>query len=209
MFSFLLAGNRHEAKPDLLQNQFIEKTIASLTEFSTVILLSNDRNWEIFQRSHENVIFQYVPDDTSGALITAAYGLSKIDSGQPFLVVPSNSALSEDLIQDFSFFMESKDVQVGAVVFQSVNPLYSYARLGQSNQVIEIIEKKVDGSCAMAGVYYFNSKASFEKCLHWTLINNINVNELFYISPALNYFLANAIDIELFEVSSEDYTRLD
>jgi hypothetical protein len=209
MFSFLLAGDRSEVSEKRRDAVPIEKIIAELSSFSTVVLLSNDKKLEQLEGSYKNLVFRLVPNHTPGALITAAYGLSEIGHDEPFLIVPSNSILSDNLIESFSISMTSKAVGVGTIVFQGVNPLYSYARLGRMNNVIEFLEKEVDGSCALAGVHYFKDKISFENCLRWTLVNNVRVKGNFFISSALNYFLANAIELELFEISAEDYTRFD
>jgi hypothetical protein len=209
MFSFLLAGDRSEFSDKRNYALPIEKIINDLSSFSTVVLLSNDKKLEQLERSCKKLIFQLVPNETPGALITAAYGLSKVGHDQPFLIVPSNSILSDNLIESFSSSMTSKAAEVGTIVFQGVNPLYSYARLGKMNNVIEFIEKEVDGSCALAGVHYFKDKILFENCLRWALVNNVRVKGNFFISSALNYFLANAIELELFSVSAGDYTRFD
>ena len=208
MYSFLLAGNRNEFSVAQIDVNAIAGIIDQLKLFSIVVLISNDRSLEKLKQSYPDLIFQFVPDDTSGALVTAAFGLSRVELNQPFLVVPTNSRLADNLIENFSISMASKKVTVGAIVFQGKDPVYSYARLGKINNVIEIVEKQVEGGCALAGVYYFSDKVSFEKCLRWALLNNVRTNGRFYISPGLNYFLANAVEVELFEVSEDDYLRI-
>jgi len=39
------------------------------------------------------------------------------------------------------------------------------------------------------------------------MVSNIQNEGKFFISPALNYFLANSIEISLFSISQEDYLR--
>lgn len=209
MISFLLAGNRSNSTVGQIDISSVAQIIDRLEKFSTVVLLSNDKNLEKLKHSKPNLIFQLVPDNTSGALITAAFGLSQVKLNEPFLIVPTNSGFAENLIEDFSESMVTKVVTVGAIVFEGENSVYSYARLGKMNNVIEIVEKRVEGGCALAGVYYFSDKISFEKCLRWALLNNVKTDGRFYISPALNYFLADSVEVELYEISAEGYSRLE
>jgi hypothetical protein len=103
--------------------------------------------------------------------------------------------------------MLGKHAAVGAIVFDGVDPLYSYARIGKSGEIIEVVEKEVSGSCALAGIYYFSNKDLLSYCLEWAMVNNIQNQGNFFISPALNYFLGKSIEISLFEIPNQDYLR--
>jgi hypothetical protein len=97
----------------------------------------------------------------------------------------------------------------GAIVFESIEPCFSYVRRNSTGQVVEVLEKQVSGNCALAGVYYFRNKTVFSECVQWALVNNVNTGGNYYISPALNYFVAAAIDVGLYEIPSNEYLRFD
>lgn len=207
MKSVILAGNRKSEHTDIDLLIRLRFQIEKLASFSQVLILSNLFCEENFQGSSSKVQIVRTPDHTSGALATAGFGLPHISSDEPFLVIPSNAEIGENYIQKFVASMDARQASVGAIVFDGTDPLYSYARMGKSGEIIEIVEKSVSGSCALAGVYYFSNKDHFANCLEWAMVNNIQNQGSFYISPALNYFLAKSIEISFFEIPKDEYLR--
>jgi hypothetical protein len=205
MYSLLLAGNKKQPDVDEKFLSYLRARVESLSSFSEVIILSNTSIK--IQIENKIVKIKEIPSSTSGALATAAYGLSFLPEDEPFIIVPSNAEVLRGNIEVFQREMLERSPVVGAIVFNGNDPLFSYARLGKSGEIIEIVEKKVSGSCALAGVYYFANKVEFSKCLEWAMVNNIQNNGSFFISPALNYFLAKSLQITLFEIPAEDYLR--
>ena len=208
MYSLLLAGNRGMRDDSQFRLAELAGIIETVLNFSTVILISNDESLVELVTTRNQLIFQKVPSQTAGALATAAFGLNRLTDSEPFLIIPSNARILNDGIMKFQSSMGLISPTVGAMIFQETNPLYSYARLDKFGVTIEITEKQVFGDCALAGVYYFNNKRTFIKCVEWAMVNNVQTDGRFFISPALNYFLANSIEISLFEISSRDYARL-
>lgn len=207
MKSLILAGNqktKHVVGDSLIR---LSIQVDKLSTFSQVLILSNLLEEEIFPSSLTKVQIVKTPDLTCGALATAGFGLPHISENEPFLVIPSNAEVGGNYIQSFANSMVSQQASVGAIVFDGTDPLYSYARIGMSGEIIEIVEKSVSGSCALAGVYYFSNKDHFSNCLEWAMVNNIQNQGSFFISPALNYFLAKSIEISFFEIPKAEYLR--
>jgi hypothetical protein len=207
MKSIILAGNKKSSEIDSGFLKRLEIQIVKLAKFSQVLILSNALDETNFHSLPFEVQIKKTPDKTSGALATAGFGLAFLSEDEPFLITPSNAEMSGNLEEAFLESMLEKQSVVGAIVFNGTDPLYSYAMLGKNGELIEIIEKSVYGSCALAGFYYFSSKKIFSECLEWAMVNNIQTKGNFFISPALNYFLAKSIEISLFEISNEDYLR--
>jgi hypothetical protein len=207
VLSFILAGANSNSDHSEFVFTKLNNQIQMLNEFSKVVVLTNDKTLSEGFEANNSVEFHIIPSQTSGALATAAFGLSKLTIGEPFLIVPSNASILNNGIKHFQEKMAEKKVKVGAIVFKSSDPILSYARLDKSGSISEIIEKQVSGSCALAGVYYFANRALFANCIEWAMVNNVSTLGNFYISPALNYFLANSIPITLHEIPYEDYLR--
>jgi hypothetical protein len=207
MKSLILAGNLNveEVDDDLIIR--LRSQVDKLSVFSQVLILSNTLDEEILHSSLRKVEMVKTPKLTSGALATAGFGLSHISENEPFLIIPSNAEIGGNLIQSFAESMVTQRASVGAVIFDGTDPLYSYARIGKSGEIIEIVEKSVSGSCALAGFYYFSNKNHFSNCLEWAMVNNIQNQGKFFISPALNYFLAKSIEISFFEIPNDEYLR--
>jgi hypothetical protein len=207
MKSIILAGNMKSSEIDSGFLKRLEIQVVKLAKFSQVLILSNALDETNFHSLPFDVQVKKTPDKTSGALATAGFGLAFLSDDEPFLITPSNAEISGNLEEAFLEDMLEKQSVVGAIVFNGTDPLYSYAMLGKNGELIEIIEKSVYGSCALAGFYYFSSKKIFSECLEWAMVNNIQTKGNFFISPALNYFLAKSIEISLFDISNEDYLR--
>lgn len=203
----VLAGNMKYSDKSSSSIILLNTDIHNFVNFSDIVILSNLLTQNDFLPLNSRISIIKVPEITSGALATAAFGLSRIPANEPFIIVPSNSHIQNAGVEHFYKAMLERDPVVGAIVFNSIDPLYSYARLDKSGAIIEIVEKKISGSCALAGVYYFKSKSAFLECLKWAMVSNIQNEGKFFISPALNYFLANSIEISLFSISQEDYLR--
>ena len=207
MKSIILAGNKRSAD---VNSEFIaqlETQISKLSKFSEVMILSNVLVQADLKKVTGDFKIIRTPDGTAGALATVGFGLSSLSDNEPFLILPSNSEVADNLTEEFLKSMLEKNAVVGAIVFRGSDPLYSYARLGKSGEVIEVVEKKVSGSCAMAGIYFFSSRDALSDCLEWAMVNNIQNSGNFFISPALNYFLAKFIEISLFEIENHEYSR--
>lgn len=207
MKTFFLAGNKRAADVDALFESRIADQSLKLSKFSQVFLLSSLAGTEVFNGLSSMVDVVTIPLNTSGALATAGFALPLLDPDEPFLLMPTNSEIKGDFVEKFFATMQDKKALVGAIVFNGIDPLYSYARLGLSGEIIEVIEKKVSGSCALAGVYFFSNRELLSNCLEWAMVNNVQNQGYFFISPALNYFLAKSIEITLFEVGSQEYLR--
>lgn len=204
MITLFLAGNLTSNFTDV-QNDRILRNVERLAEFSRVIVLSSTQTNHV--SGTEQITFCHIKSLTSGALATAAFGLSYLPENHPFLVVPSNAEILGAHIDQFQKEMIRMESKVGAIVFKGDDPQYSYARIGVSDEIIEVVEKSVSGSCALAGVYFFADKSMFYDCIEWAMVNNVHNNGQFYISPALNYFLAKSIRISLYQIPSGDYLR--
>lgn len=204
----LLAGNRNANEASAITPDDLMSKAAELSDFAEVTIVTDDPNLLSWELPNESIFVHEIPSETSGALATAAFGLRNIPEKSPFLVIPSNSSLNPSSLREFMLFMTDHIAPVGAVVFEASDPMYSYARIDTTGQVVEIVEKEIAGSCALAGYYFFRNKEIFCQCVEWAMVNNVQKNGIFFISPSLNYFLANSQEIALFEVPKNHYSRL-
>lgn len=204
----LLAGNRTTDHESVIVNEAIMSKATALTNFAKVTIVTNDHSLLNLEIPNELISVLEIPSKTAGALATAAFGLQNIADESPFLLIPTNSSLELSSLSEFTISMTNNAAPVGAVVFEASDPLYSYARIDSTGQVVEIVEKEIAGSCALAGYYFFRNKDVFRKCVQWAMVNNVQKDGVFFISPSLNYFLANSQEIVLFEVPENHYSRL-
>jgi dTDP-glucose pyrophosphorylase len=204
-----LAGNGSSTQDDSGVSKVKLDYFNQLCTFAEVVVVSHPNFLNFLKSSEGDFVVRDLHGETRGALVSASFALGDLDSEASFLVIPSNSVIPLTHISQFIESMTEQECAVGAMVLQSTDPKYSYARKDKANNVVEIVEKQVAGNCALAGIYYFDSPKVFQACAQWALVNNITNEGQYFLSPALNYFLASGIEIGLYEIPSKDYLRFD
>jgi dTDP-glucose pyrophosphorylase len=207
MYLLMIAGNYQLTDSSSSELVQLDELAKSMPPNSNVVIASNIELPQSFDFSTKRIKYCKVPTGNAGALATAAFGLKDIPDDTSFVVVPTNATILNDRIEDFYNKVSRESAMVAAIIFQGSDPQYSYARLDRSGRIVEIVEKKVSGSCALAGVYYFKNKKKLVECAEWAMVNNIQNEGRFYISPSLNYFLTNSTEISLFEINESEYRR--
>jgi len=143
---------------------------------------------------------------TKGALASAALALDLLDESDPIIIIPSNAKVNFNL-PNFIFEMQKGDYTAGIVTLTSENPNMSFVRTLQ-NTIVEIAEKRIIGTEATAGIFYFKNRRVLVEAIGWALINQVTTNGDFYIAPALNYFLTQRLPIGRYKIEDENYTRI-
>lgn len=78
----------------------------------------------------------------------------------------------------------------GALVsFESNEPRYSYAAIGEDGFVIRTAEKEVISNHALCGAYFFASGRRFKQIAHLLLAEPVFVKPEYYVSLLFNYLL--------------------
>lgn len=144
---------------------------------------------------------------TKGALATAALSLDLINETDPIIIIPSNAKVDFNLI-DFIEEMKNGDYVAGIVTLSSENPNMSFVR-SFKNTIVEIAEKRIIGTEATAGIFFFKNKRVFVEAIGWALVNQVTTNGHFYIAPALNYFLTQRLPIGRYKIEDQQYTRME
>jgi dTDP-glucose pyrophosphorylase len=141
-----------------------------------------------------------------GAIATALIGANGLELSEPIILCPSDALIPKNEYRKFLEQVQSDNPDLGAIVFKSANPKYSYVRKHQK-KVIEIREKIIISSLATAGVFYFKSLQYLIESAEWLIINNFKTRGLFYVAPALNYGLTNGASFSFHEINESEYLR--
>jgi dTDP-glucose pyrophosphorylase len=141
-----------------------------------------------------------------GAIATALIGANGLELSEPIILCPSDVLIPKNEYRKFLEQVQSDNPDLGAIVFKSANPKYSYVRKHQG-KVIEISEKIIISSLATAGVFYFKSLQYLIESAEWLIINNFKTRGLFYVAPALNYGLTKGASFSFHEINESEYLR--
>jgi len=190
---------------------FIDLIINTYCGTKLTILVSNidDCNTIDYVELNYNIKNVKLLGQTKGALASAAMGVANIpleDDG-PLLICPSDSIVQKEELEIFVNKMHKNRVAAGVLIFKSIDSRYSYVRIGQSGEVLEIAEKKLISNLATAGVFYFRAKSDFLTASNWSFVNNISRNGIFYIAPCLNYFITINDKVGYHEINPLNYFR--
>lgn len=180
-----------------------------LTEFEGVMLLEHlvqkcaglpATEWifamsEADIRKHhlDNVVKQLQPqarilvvhNGTQGAACTALLAAGSIDNDEPLLIISANELVDVDLTTLTESF-RLRQLDAGAIVFPSVHPRYSYARLDAHGFVLETAEKNPISRHAMTGIYWFAHGRDFVRAAMQSIRKDAHVEDRFYVAPTLN-----------------------
>jgi NDP-sugar pyrophosphorylase family protein len=142
-------------------------------------------------------------NNTKGGLCSVLMSIDAIEDDDSILILNSDQIIDENLslIHDF---WEQKKSDVGVVTFKSVHPRWSYA-LTEEDDIIQTAEKNPISNQAIAGYYYFNSAKLFFECAFQTIINDVQTDGMFYISPVINEFILRNKKVHYYQITNEQY----
>ena len=92
----------------------------------------------------------------------------------------------------------------GALVsFESSDPRYSYAAVGDEGRVVRTAEKEPISTHALCGAYFIGSGRDFKRIAHQLLDDGTHGKAEFYVSLLYNYLLAEGKTVRL--ATMEEY----
>lgn len=125
----------------------------------------------------------YLEKDTRGAAETLHLGLTQYYGNnfkdESFLAVDGDTIYQEDIISKIT------DKNNSAIFYTITNesaPIYSYIKLNDHNEVIDITEKVKISDLANTGAYYFNSTKTFCETFKKLLKENKTQKDEYYTS---------------------------
>lgn len=128
--------------------------------------------------------------DTQGALCSILMSIDKFSDTDSILVLNGDQIIDTNF-EEIDDFWKKNNADVGIVTFNSVHPRWSYAKI-ENNIVVQTAEKNPISNNAIAGYYYFESSKLFFEAAFSCILNDVQLDGKFYISPLINeYILKN------------------
>lgn len=145
-------------------------------------------------------------NETKGGLCSVLMAIDFINESDPVLILNSDQILNIDFQKVLNYWEQNK-VEAGVVTFSSTHPRWSYILIRQ-DKIIQTAEKNPISNMAIAGYYYFNNAENFFNNAFKTIINDDHVNENFYISTVLNYYILSNRKVSFWEISKNECISL-
>lgn len=170
------------------------------------------REEDILNFHLDNTLRLLVPDcnvvtikkPTQGALCSVLMSIDNIDSSDSLLLLNGDQLIDADIDKVVQHFIK-EDADAGLLTFSSVHPRWSFARTDEDNRVVETAEKNPISKNAIAGFYYFSNAAAFIEAASNVLLKDTRVNDLFFISSAINEYVLMNKKVLNHSIGAEQY----
>jgi dTDP-glucose pyrophosphorylase len=140
-----------------------------------------------------------VPGITQGAACTTLLAVDEIDPEQPLLIANSDQWVDLDI---HSFLSRAEAWDGCILIFQHTDPKWSYVKVNEVGEVIEVAEKKVISSNATVGLYAFRKAKDYIQAAEQMIQENERANGEFYVCPVYQKLIQQGKRIGIFEIQS-------
>ena len=138
---------------------------------------------------------------TEGAACTTLLAKDIINDDAPLFFANSDQWVDWDPVQ-FMYDMQETSADGGIVTFKSTHPKWSFVKLDEFGNVLEVAEKNPISDNATVGYYYWKHGADFVKYAEQMIEKNIRVNNEFYVCPVFNQAIEDGKTIRTHEAKS-------
>jgi dTDP-glucose pyrophosphorylase len=136
---------------------------------------------------------------TEGAACTALLSKEFINNDSPLFFANSDQFVEWDS-NEFMYKMNETDADGGIVTFEATHPKWSFVKLDDNGNAIEVAEKKPISNIATFGYYYWKHGSDFVKYAEQMIEKNIRVNNEFYVCPVFNQAIESNKKIKTFNI---------
>ena len=136
---------------------------------------------------------------TEGAACTTLLAKEYIDNSSMLLIANSDQFVEWNPL-DFYYKMIETNADGGILTFKSIHPKWSFVKLDDNENVIEVAEKKPISDNATVGIYHWAKGSDYVKYAEQMINKNIRVNNEFYVAPVYNEAILDKKKIKIFNI---------
>lgn len=187
---------------DVNGKPMIQVVVENLNIDANYIFLVQKEHYEKYNLKHlltlikPNCTIIQVDGLTEGAACTALLAKDFIDNNNPLLIANSDQYIKWDSNETMYSFRNS-NIDGGMLVFESLHPKWSFAKLDNNGFISEVAEKNPISNIASTGIYFYSKGSDFVKYAEQMIEKNIRVNNEFYICPVYNEFIKDGKKLNL------------
>lgn len=155
-----------------------------------------------------NCIIIEVDKVTEGAACTSLLAKDLINNETPLIICNSDQyfefdkekfRIQAELSETLKTISSPKDGII--FTFKADHSKWSYAKVNEKNEVLEVAEKKVISEHATVGCYWYAHGNDYVKYAEQMISKNIKTNGEFYICPVYNEFIQDHKLVTIFPIS--------
>lgn len=148
-----------------------------------------------------NATFIAIDKLTEGTACTVLFARAVINNSLPLLIANSDQIVDADITAFIDTCLQhNMDGSILTFIDEEMNPKWSFAKLDENNQVIEVKEKKAISKYATVGIYLFSQGRYFVDAAIDMIIQNDRVNNEFYTCPVYNYCIKDNKKISIYNI---------
>ena len=122
---------------------------------------------------------------TDGAACTTLLAKDFINNNEPLIIANSDQFVEWES-DEFIYSCTASNVDANILTFKSTHPKWSYVKVNEIGNVVEVAEKKPISDIATVGIYYWKNGSDYVKYAEQMISKNIRVNNEFYVCPVFN-----------------------
>lgn len=158
-----------------------------------------DRKLYELEPSSEIVVVDQV---TEGAACTVLLAKSLIDNSCPLMIANSDQWVDVN-INHYLQAMIDGSFDGFIMTMWSDHSKWSYVRLNNKNEVIQVVEKQVVSNEATVGIYNYAQGCYFVEAAENMIASNLRINGEFYVAPAYDQLINGGHPIGYFNIGKE------
>lgn len=140
---------------------------------------------------------------TKGGLCSVLMAIDQVDSTDSLLILNGDQIIDANF-DEVDKYWHTNNVDAGLIVFKSVHPRWSYARV-EGDEVVQTAEKNPISHNAIAGYYYFRQASDFFDAAFETIKNDAQLDGNFYISSVINEYILRIKKVNVYSIESAAY----
>jgi len=138
---------------------------------------------------------------TDGAACTTLLSKNIINNDRPLLIANSDQYVDWDT-SEFLYKMQEQDADAGILTFKSTHPKWSFAKVDDNGNVIEVAEKNPISDIATVGIYYWKRGSDYVKYAEQMIEKDIRYNGEFYVCPVFNEAIKDGKIVKTFDIEN-------
>jgi dTDP-glucose pyrophosphorylase len=136
---------------------------------------------------------------TEGAACTTLLAKELINNDNP-LIIANSDQFVEWNTSEFMYKMQEQNADAGILTFKSTHPKWSFAKVNEDGDVIEVAEKNPISDVATVGIYYWKRGSDYVKYAEQMIAKNIRHNNEFYVCPVFNQAIEDGLKVKTFDI---------
>ena len=170
--------------------------------------LSKSNFEDVLNRRYPRISYRMLQSETRGAAETILLGASIIEEERrhlPLVCLDGDTFYRTNILDKIR-----QSSNNGLICFKddSSEPIYSYTKIDEQKQILEIAEKKKISNLANTGCYFFSSSEFFSTSARIVIDENIRDRGEFYVSTVIKKMILDNHKFDAIEIREMDFEIL-